>query len=62
MVRKIKRSHYEEIKTLDLYKKNLGHGFHLCTIYGVAGNKNMPWWKRFLSHIYMICRFEILDD
>ena len=39
-----------------------GHNFHLCTIYGCAGNKTAPWWKRLLSHIYVIHRFKVVED
>lgn len=61
-MKKISKSHYEIIKKLNLYKKDLGNGFHLCTIYGVAGDKTQPLWKRFLSHIYVIVRYKIVED
>ncbi len=52
---------YVEIKRCNHYKKNLGHNFHLCTIYGCAGDKKAPWWKRLLSHIYVIVRFRVIE-
>lgn len=61
-MKKVQESFYVEIKRCNFYKKNLGHNFHLCTIYGCAGDKKAPWWKRLLSHVYVICRFEVVED
>ena len=61
-MKKISRTNYELLKELTIHKKDLGHNFHLCTLYGCAGNKNAPWWKRLLSHLYIICRFEVIED
>lgn len=61
-MRKMSKTHYKVIKKLNHYKRNLGHGFHLCTIYGVAGDKTQPLWKRVLSHVYIIVRFDDLEN
>ena len=61
-MRKVCKTDFEIMKQFKFYKKDLGHNFHLCTIYGCAGNKLAPWWKRLLSHIYLIVRFEVVED
>jgi hypothetical protein len=61
-MKKINKTDFEIMQQCKFYKKDLGHNFHLCTLYGCAGNKNAPWWKRLLSHLYIIVRFEVVEN
>ena len=57
----IPKSRYEEIAECEFYRKRLAGNWHLCTLYGVAGNKSQPLYKRALSHIPMIVYFKVDD-
>lgn len=61
-MKKLTQSEYQKIKQCNFYKKHLGHYLHLCTIYGVAGDKTFPLWKRLLSHVYIILIFQVVEE
>ena len=60
-VKPIPRDIYEEIKECGFYKRPLAGNWHLVTLYGNAGDKRKPLYKRILSHVYMVVHFEIVD-
>ena len=61
-VKPIPRDRYEQIKECGFYKRPLIRNWHLVTLYGNAGDKTKPMYKRILSHLYLVVHFKVTEN